>query len=88
MKNKTKLLLLASALAACAFAYQPRQHGMTASETLRTNAQYNRNLVSIFENYGLPVVAARFQGRAEAMEEIADLIDAGEIQTGAIQGPN
>jgi methionine synthase I (cobalamin-dependent) len=90
MKNKTKLILLASILTACALGVtrRPNNYGATASERLRNNAQHNRNFVAIFANAGLPVVAARFQGRAEAMEEIADLIDAGELQTGTIQGPN
>lgn len=81
MKNKTKLLVIVSILTACAFGvtYQQNQYSVTASERLRNNAQYNRNYVSIFTDFGLPVVAARFQGRAEAMEEIADLIDAGAL---------
>ena len=85
MKNKTKLLVIVSILSACAFGvtYQPNQYGLTASEQLRTNAQHNWNFVSIFSNAGLPVVAARFQGRAEAMEEIADLIDAGALSVSA-----
>lgn len=58
-------LTVATALTALGMQYQTQ----TASERLRTNAQYNRNFVAIFANAGLPVVAARFEGRAEAMEE-------------------
>ena len=81
MKNKTKLILLTSILTACAFGvtHRPNHYGATASERLRNNAQYNRNFVAIFANAGLPVIAARFEGRAEAMEEIADLMESGEL---------
>lgn len=78
---KTKALIIAALIttAALAIEYRPARAIVSASEQLRTNAQYNRNYISIFTNIGLPVIAARFEGRAEAMEEIADLIDAGEL---------
>ena len=86
MKNKTKLLVIVSILTACAFGvtYQPKEYVMPLSERLRNNAANNIIYASLFPDF--PIIAARFIGRAEAMEEIADLLDAGIFRVERTEG--